>query len=160
MLNKTRLLQSLGTHVCLSVSLSLSLSLRLILWSAEARWATFLPRLLRLSREGALCLHPLERVPGAYVKQCKPYVKGFIGFLCKPRNISLFLSLFYCLIVDSGPPDSSPLKDLNTLEYYSAIKIIWNIAICHIMNKPRTYCIKWSQTERQISHHVYVESKN
>ena len=85
---------------------------------------TFLPGLLRLSWEGALCLHSLERVPGAYVKQCKPCVKGFIGFLHKPRNISSFLSLFYFLIIDSGPPGSSPLKDLNTMEYYSAIKII------------------------------------
>ena len=56
---------------------------------------------------------PHERVPCAYVKQCRPLVKGFIGFLCKPRNISLFLSLFYFLIVNSGPPGSDPLKDLN-----------------------------------------------
>ena len=54
---------------------------------------------------------PRERVPCAYVKQWKPHVKGFIGFLHKPRNVSLFLSLF--LIIDSGPPDSSTLKDLN-----------------------------------------------
>ena len=33
---------------------------------------TFLPGLLRPSREGALCLHPLERAPGAYVQQRKP----------------------------------------------------------------------------------------
>ena len=40
-------------------------------------------------------------------------VKGFIGFLRKPRNISFFLSLFYFLIIDSKPPGSGPLKDLN-----------------------------------------------
>ena len=56
---------------------------------------------------------PRERVPCAYVKQCKPLVKSFIAFLHKPRNISLFLSLFYFLIVDSRPPGSSTLKDLN-----------------------------------------------
>ena len=60
---------------------------------------------------------PHERAPYAYVKQCKPRVKGFIGFLCKPRNISLFLFLFYFLIIDSGPPGSGPLKDLNTIVY-------------------------------------------
>ena len=64
---------------------------------------TLLPGLLRLrpSWEGALCLREL----------CKPCVKGFIGFLHKPRNISLFISLF--LIIDSGPQASSTLKDLN-----------------------------------------------
>ena len=62
---------------------------------------TLLPGLLRPSREGALCLREL----------CKPCVKGFIGFLLKPSNISLFLSLF--LFIDSGPQASSTLKDLN-----------------------------------------------
>ena len=56
---------------------------------------------------------PRERAPCAYVKQCKSHVKGFIGFLHKPRNISLSLSLFYFLIVNSRPPGYGPLKDLN-----------------------------------------------
>ena len=60
------------------------------------RWTVTSP-----PRESAQCLH----------EQHKPCIKGFIGFLHKPRNISLFLSLF--LIIDSGPPDSSTLKDLN-----------------------------------------------
>ena len=48
---------------------------------------------------------PCERVPCAYVKQCKPHVKGFIGFLPKPRNISLFLSLtFLSLTPDHQVP--------------------------------------------------------
>ena len=114
MLNKTPLLhKSLGPRVFLSFFLSLSLSLRLILWSAEARWAHFLAQLLRTSWEGSQCLHPFKKVPGAYMKQCKPRVKGFIGFLHKPRNISLSLSLFYFLIVNSRPPGYGPLKDLN-----------------------------------------------
>ena len=62
---------------------------------------------------------PRKRAPCACVKQCKPCVKGFTGFLRKPRNISLFLSLFYFLIVDSGPPCSGPLKDLNIGERVS-----------------------------------------
>ena len=73
-----------------------------------------LPRLLRPSGEGALCLHPLKRAPGAFVSDTSPVSKGFIGFLCKPRNISLFLSLLYFLIINSRPPGSGPLKDLNT----------------------------------------------
>ena len=44
-------------------------------------------------------------------EQSKPCVRDFIGFLYKPRNISLFL--LYFLVVDSGPPGSSPLKDFN-----------------------------------------------
>ena len=112
MLNKTPLLhQSLGPHVF--PSFLLSLSFRLILWSTGTRCAhspaqaskTLLRRRTVPSppREGARCLH----------ERRKPCIKDFIGFLCKPRNISLFLSLFYFLIVDSGPPGSGPLKDLN-----------------------------------------------
>ena len=65
---------------------------------------------------------PCERVPCAYVKQCKPCVKGFIGFLCKPRNISLSLSLFYFLIVDSRPPGSSPFRSNQSLSRVQSIK--------------------------------------
>ena len=101
-LNKTPLFpQSLGPLVFLSFSLSFSLS-----------QANSLERRSPLSSLSCLGLQdPRERVPCAYVKQCKPRVKGFIGFLHKPRNISLFLSLFYFLIIDSGPPGSSTLKD-------------------------------------------------
>ena len=74
-----------------------------------------LPRLLKPSGGGALCLHPLKRAPGAFMSDTSPVSKGFIGFLRKPRNISLFLSLFYFLSIDSRPPGSGPLKDLNNL---------------------------------------------
>ena len=74
-------------------------------------------RSLLSSLSGPGLQDPRERVPCAYVKQCKPRVKGFIGFLCKPRNISLFLFLFYFLIINSGPPGSGPSKDLNTIVY-------------------------------------------
>ena len=94
------------------VSVFPSLYLKLILWSTEATELIILPGLLRPSREGALCLHPLERAPGAYVKQCKLCVNCFIGALRKTSKISLFLSHF--LIVNSGPPGSGPLKDPNT----------------------------------------------
>ena len=101
MLNKTPLFHpSLGLRVFLFLSLFLSFSL-----SQREKL------LSSLSCPGLQ--DPRERAPCAYVKQCKPRVKGFIGFLHKPRNISLFLSLFYFLIIDSRPPGSSPLKDLN-----------------------------------------------
>ena len=85
---------SIRTLVPVSFFLSLSLSLffRLILWSTEALWVHFPVRASKtLSRrhpapsphwEGAWGLH----------EQSKPRVRDFIGFLHKPRNISLFLS--------------------------------------------------------------------
>ena len=70
---------------------------------------TFLPGVLRPSQEGALCLRPLERAPGAYVQQHELWEQGFIGLPCKPGDSSLSLSYF--LTVNSGPPGSGPLKD-------------------------------------------------
>ena len=72
---------------------------------------TFLPGLLRPSQEGALHLHPIERAPEAFMNRASPVQGGFIGFLCKPRNISLFISplLSYPSTRDH---QSGPLKDL------------------------------------------------
>ena len=58
---------------------------------------TFLPGLLRPSREGALHLHPIERAPVASVNRVSP-CRGFIGFLCKPRNINHFLSSMFLTV--------------------------------------------------------------
>ena len=104
MLTKTPLLhQSLGPRVFL---LFLSLSFSLSLSPANS-----------LERRNPSCSlpcpglqDPRKRAPCAYVKQCKPHGKGFIGFLRKPGSIGL--SLFCFLIVDCGPPGSGPLKDL------------------------------------------------
>ena len=71
---------------------------------------TLLPGLLRPSQEGTLCLHRLERVPGAFVSDASPVSRALLVF-CVNQGISA--SLFYFLIVDSGPPGSSPLKDPN-----------------------------------------------
>ena len=91
--------------VCLSLSLfpANSLECRNALCSPTQASKTLSRRHTMTSppRESAQCLH----------ERCKPCIKGFIGFLHKPRNISLFY--FYFLIVDSGPPGSGPLKDLN-----------------------------------------------
>ena len=107
--------QSFGPRIfSLSPPLSLSLSLffRLILWSAEALWVHFPARLLRPSGEGTLCLHPIERAPEAFVNRATP-MSGTLLVFCVNQGISAFFSLLYFLIVNSGPPDSGPLKDLN-----------------------------------------------
>ena len=69
MLMKTPSLhQSSGPRVFLSLSFSLSLRLFLCRLSEF----TFLPWLLRPSREGALCLHPIERAPEAFMNRANP----------------------------------------------------------------------------------------
>ena len=69
MLIKTPLLhQSFGPRVLLSLSLTGYFSV-----------FTFLPGLLRPSREGALCLHPIERAPEAFVNRASP-VQGLYWF--------------------------------------------------------------------------------
>ena len=89
MLIKTPVLhQSFGSHVFLS----LSLSLRLFLWSAQNLWVHF-PALSSktLSRRLSV-LSPHQEGAWGLREQSKPRVRDFIGFLHKPRNISLFLS--------------------------------------------------------------------
>ena len=82
MLIKTPLLhQSFGPRVLLSLSLSLPLSLfqadPLELRGSEF---TFLPGLLRLSQEGTLCLHPIERAPEASVNRASPMPGALLAF--------------------------------------------------------------------------------
>ena len=89
--------------------LSLSLSLSFSLFSGWIPGAqrpsefTFLPGLLRPNQEGALRLYqgggvlrPQPHREGAcgLREQSKSRARGFIGFLCKPRNISLLFSLY------------------------------------------------------------------
>ena len=125
--------QSFGPCVFLSfplsiISLFLSLYFWLIPWSMEARWAHFLARASKTlsrrhtvpspTREGSWCLHAAARAVRT----------GLYGFPRKPGDISHFISLTlgttrfrsikgptsalpYFLIIDSGPPGSSPLKD-------------------------------------------------
>ena len=99
MLIKTPLLHQSSGPPCLSLSSSLSLSLKLFLWSAEALWVHFPARASKtLSRRRSV---PSPHQEGAWglCDQSKPRARGCIGFLRKPRNISLFLLSF--LIVDS-----------------------------------------------------------
>ena len=91
MLNKTSLLHhSFGPCVLLSLSLSLSFSG----WSPGAQRPcgfTFLPGLLRPSREGALHLHPIERVPEASVNRTSPMLGALLAF-CVNQGISASFS--------------------------------------------------------------------
>ena len=81
--------------VSFSLSLSLSLFFRLIPWSAEAEF-TFLPGHLRPSQEGALLLHPIERVCEAYVNRTSPMSGTLLAF-CVNQGISASFSHLYFL---------------------------------------------------------------
>ena len=78
--------------VSLCHSFSLSSFFRLISWSAEALWVHFFARASKtLSRRRSVSSLHREGTCGLR-EQSKSCVRGFIGFLCEPRNISLFLS--------------------------------------------------------------------
>ena len=91
----------------LSLPLFLSLSFRLILWSTEALWVHFPAWAFKILSRRCSAPSPLREGAWCFCEQPKTCVKDFIGFLRKPRNISLF----HFLIVDSGPPGSGLLKD-------------------------------------------------
>ena len=101
MLIKTPLLhQSSDPHVFLSFSLFLSLPLSFSGWSPGAQRLsefTFLPGLLRPSREGALRLHPIERAPEASVNRASPMSGALLAF-CVNQGISASFSLLCFLI--------------------------------------------------------------
>ena len=94
MLNKTPLVhQSFGPRVLLS----LSLFFRLIPGAQRLSEFTFLPGLLRPSQEGALRLHPIERVPEASVNRASPMSGTLLAF-CVNQGISASFSFLYFLI--------------------------------------------------------------
>ena len=87
--------------------LFLSLFFRLIHWSTEALWVHFPAQASKtLSRR---CSAPSPHREGTWglCEQSKPCARGFIGFLCKPRNISLFLSP---LLSYQSTPDHQSIK--------------------------------------------------
>ena len=110
MLIKTPLLhQSFGPCVLLSSSLSLSGYFFGVQRLSEF---TFLPGLLRPSREGTLHLHPIERAPDASMNRVSPVPGSLLAF-CINQGISASFSLLYFLIVNSRLPGSGLLKHLN-----------------------------------------------
>ena len=97
MLIKTPLLhQSFGPRVFLSLSLSHSLFFRLISGVQKLSGFTFLPGLLRPSREGTLHLHPIERAPDASMNRVSPVPGSLLAF-CINQGISASFSLLYFL---------------------------------------------------------------
>ena len=58
---------------------------------------TFLPRLLRPSQEGTLCLHPIERAPEASMNRASPVSGALLAFYIN-QGISASFSLLYFLI--------------------------------------------------------------
>ena len=94
-------------HLCsirawVSISFFLSLSLSgWFLGTQRPVLLTLLPGLLRLSQEGALCLHPSSRGRLVPLWETQVLCQGLFGFLRKPGSISLFLSFTFL----SSPPD-------------------------------------------------------
>ena len=73
-------------------SFSFSLSLSGYFFGAQRPSEfTFLPGLLRPSREGALCLHPPERAPEASVNRARPVPGALLAF-CVNQGISASFS--------------------------------------------------------------------
>ena len=99
---------TLGLPMSFSLSLCLSL-FRLIPWSTEALWAHFFAQASKtLSRRRSVSLPHLEGAWGLR-DQSKSHVRGFIGFLCKPRNINLILSPFtFISLADAIHPEGIP----------------------------------------------------
>ena len=97
----------------LLMSFSLSLSFSLFSgWSpggAEGLWVHFFARASKtLYRRRSASLPHREGAWGLR-EQSKSHVRGFIGFLCKPRNISLFLSPFtFISLADTVHPEGIP----------------------------------------------------
>ena len=82
------------------VPVSFFLSLSLFSWFPGAQrpvLLTLLPGLLRFSQEGALCLHPpLERAPGAFVRDTSPVSRTLLVFgVNQGVSASFSLSLSY-----------------------------------------------------------------
>ena len=85
------------------LSLSLSSFFRLTPWNTEALWVHFFAQASKTHSRRHSVSSPHREGAWGLREQNKSRLRGSIGFLCKPRNISLFLSslffLLYFLIV-------------------------------------------------------------
>ena len=82
----------------LSLSLPLPLLFRLIPWSMEAPsvlLSAWVSKTQRGRRSAPSLPQETGRAPVASVNRANFLSQSFIGFLCKPRNISLFLSSIF-----------------------------------------------------------------
>ena len=82
-------------------SVCLSLFFSLIPWSAEALWVHFPARASKTLSIRCSAPSPHQEGTWGLHEQSKSRIRGFLGFLCKPRNISLFLSFTFL----SSTPD-------------------------------------------------------
>ena len=134
---------SIRAWVPVSFFLSLSLYFWLIPWSAEAAELTFLPGLLRPSREGALCLHPLERVPTC--SSVSPKNRTLLAF-----RVNQGISASFSLLL-SEPPGSSPLKDQHLTSFFFSLPLTWPLheilELCGII---------WPQMGPMFLHHLFT----
>ena len=126
---------------------------------------TSLHGLLRLTWEGGQSWVPLgfERVPVAYVNRANFLSRSFIGFLCKPRNISLFLpSIFlstiffpylslnhlptpFFLQVPLDPAGAGP-QHRHTIQYHSYP------SLCPNQHRWRSWMVCLGDEQRSFSH--------
>ena len=87
---------SIRAWVPMSVCLSFSLSPRLIPWSAETRLAHSPARASKTLEKAPCAFNPLERAPGAFVRDASPVSRTLLVF-CVNQGVSasFFLSLSY-----------------------------------------------------------------
>ena len=83
-----------------SLYLSFSFSFpffRLNPWSTEALWVHFFAWASKTRSGRRFVSSPHQEGTWGLCEQSKSHARGFIGFLCKPRNISLFLAPLFFL---------------------------------------------------------------
>ena len=80
------------------LSLSLSSFFRLTPWNTEALWVHFFAQASKTQSRRHSVSSPHREGAWGLREQNKSRLRGYIGFLCKPRNISLFLSSLFFLL--------------------------------------------------------------
>ena len=110
-------------------------------------WKTIWTFLKKLKIE--LPYDPSIPLLGIYPKKTKPVI-------WKDPCTQVFIAVLFT-IAKTWKQSKRPLTDewikkmcyIYTMEYYSAIKQQWNIAICSNMDGPRKYHTKWNQLDRE-----------
>ena len=149
MLIKTPLLhQSSGPHVFLSLSLS-----GYFFGAQRPPEFTLLPGLLRPSWEGTLCLHPIERVPGASMNRANPMPGALLAFYIN-QGISASFSplLSYCWLRNTRFQSIKDPQQGRTWEKTGKKDLELGIeepkSVLHTQ-KNRKPLVSWSETQSQ-----------
>ena len=101
-------------------SLSQAISLE-----CEAFWVHFPARASKTLSRRRPATSPHWEGAWGLLEQSKPHAGALLAF-CINQGISASFSLLYFLIIDSGPPGSGPLKDLNRTCFVL-------ISLCHVL---------------------------